>query len=181
MRPNTLVLIASSMLALGSALATKQSPSTEMPSEAVAILLPTAGNSVSGTVRFTAVLGGVHVVADISGLAPGSKHGFHVHQFGDMSKADGTGMGGHFNPAGVPHALPPTMERHAGDLGNVTADSHGVAHLDATFQGVSLYGRNTILGRGVIVHAKADDGGQPTGNAGARVAQGVIGVAKPSG
>jgi Cu-Zn family superoxide dismutase len=69
---------------------------------------------------------------------------------------------------------------HAGDLGNLTADESGKAHLEATLTGVSLMGAtNPIVGRAVIIHEKADDGGQPTGNAGGRLAQGVIGIAKP--
>ena len=68
---------------------------------------------------------------------------------------------------------------HAGDLGNLTADESGKAHLELTLTGVSLTGpANAIVGRAVIIHEKADDGGQPTGNAGGRLGQGVIGIAK---
>lgn len=148
--------------------------------ELIAVLTPTEGNDVSGTVTFAEDGGKVKVTAHIEGLEPGSKHGFHIHEFGDISAADGTAAGGHYNPEKHDHALPATEVRHAGDLGNVEANADGVADYTITVDNVSLMdGEDAIIGRGVIVHAKPDDGGQPTGNAGARVAQGVIGVMNP--
>src|SRR5207247_6522143 len=91
---------------------------------------------------------------------------------------DATSAGGHYNPEGHQHGLPESADRHAGDLGNVEADKDGKAHYEITLNNVTILGaKNPILGRGVIVHAKVDDGGQPVGNAGARIACGVIGVA----
>ncbi len=146
---------------------------------AVAVMAPTAGNNVSGVVTFTATHGGVRVVAEISGLNPNSSHGFHIHQFGDLRSTDGKSLGGHFNPHGRDHNLPPRVIRHAGDLGNLKADGNGNARLAKTFSGITILGHESpILGRGVVIHAKPDDGGQPTGNAGARIAVGVIGAAK---
>jgi Cu-Zn family superoxide dismutase len=145
---------------------------------ATARIFPTENGHCSGVVTFQEENGKVHVTATIKGLAPNSKHGFHIHEYGDLSKLDGTSAGGHYNPEGHPHALPPKLPRHAGDMGNLVADSQGTAHYDATFSDISIAGMmNPILGRGVIVHAKADDGGQPTGNAGARIGMGVIGIA----
>ena len=148
--------------------------------QAVAVLHPTAGNKCHGTVRFTQDGENVKVVATIEGLSPGQKHAFHIHQYGDCSSADGMSAGGHYNPEGHQHGLPETEMRHAGDLGNLEADSEGKAHLEVTVSNVSIAGtKNPIIGRGVIVHAKVDDGGQPVGNAGARIGCGVIGVANP--
>jgi Cu-Zn family superoxide dismutase len=148
------------------------------PTTAVAVLIPTQGNEVHGTVRFTKVANGVRVVADITGLKPGD-HGFHVHEFGDASSADGTAAGGHFNPAKETHGSPSADHRHAGDLGNIKADASGHATADYVDAKLSFEGSGSILGRGVVVHANADDlTTQPTGNAGGRVAVGVIGVAK---
>lgn len=145
---------------------------------AIAVLHPTKGNSVSGVVKFEAVEGGVRVVADISGLAPG-KHGFHIHEYGDCSADDGTSAGGHFNPSGMPHSMPASEQRHVGDLGNVEADKDGKARLDYVDAMIALTGTNSIIGRSVVVHEKEDDlKTQPTGAAGARVACGVIGIAK---
>ena len=145
---------------------------------AIAVLVPTEGNSVRGIVRFTKVPGGVHVVADVTGLTPGL-HGFHVHEFGDASSADGAAAGGHFNPSHANHGAPSDVQRHTGDLGNLEADASGHATLDLVDAGLVLDGSHSIIGRGLIVHASPDDlKSQPTGNAGKRVACGVIGVAK---
>jgi len=122
------------------------------------------------------------VVADIEGLNPGQKHAFHIHQFGDCTSSDGMSAGGHYNPEGHQHGLPEKEMRHAGDLGNLTADNDGKAHYEITVSNISVAGmKNPIIGRGVIVHAKVDDGSQPVGNAGGRIACGVIGVANPGG
>ena len=146
--------------------------------KAVAVLHPTKGNSASGIVRFEAVSGGIRVVADITGLTPG-KHGFHIHEYGDCSSEDGSSAGGHFNPEKMPHGSPMDKERHVGDLGNIEADKDGKAHLDYIDSMIAFSGKNSIIGRGVIVHEKEDDlKTQPTGAAGARVACGVIGIAK---
>jgi Cu-Zn family superoxide dismutase len=142
------------------------------------VLASTAGSKAHGVVRFMESGGKVKVVAEIEGLTPGQKHAFHVHEFGDVSTPDGMGTGGHYNPEGHDHGLPTQAKRHAGDLGNIEADASGKAKYEITVDNISISGHNAILGRGVIVHAKVDDGGQPTGNAGGRIAQGVIGVAK---
>ena len=145
---------------------------------ATAVLRSAAGGKVEGTVTFTKVEGGVKVAAHITGLAPGT-HGFHVHEFGDCSAADGSAAGGHFNPTGESHGAPTDPQRHTGDLGNIEADAQGTADLEYVDTRASFDGPASILGRGVIVHANPDDfKTQPTGNAGGRLACGVIGVSK---
>lgn len=142
--------------------------------EAAAVLEPTDGNAVTGTVQFIRQGDGVRVVAEISGLTPG-EHGFHIHEHGDCSAMDGTSAGGHFNPDGQPHGSPDAAQHHRGDLGNLTADGSGIAKMDRVFEFLKLNGTESIVGRGLIIHADADDlTTQPTGNAGARVACGVI-------
>src|SRR3954462_15464853 len=149
------------------------------PTKAIAVLHPTTGSNVAGTVTFTASGETVKVVADISGLTPG-KHGFHIHEFGDCSSPDGKSAGGHFNPGNHQHGAPDATDRHAGDLGNIEADATGKAHLEVTDTVMKLSGSDSILGHAVIVHEKADDlKTQPTGDAGGRLGCGVIGVAKP--
>ncbi|RME70076.1 MAG: superoxide dismutase family protein, partial [Planctomycetota bacterium] len=91
---------------------------------------------------------------------------------------DGKSAGGHFNPEGVPHALPPHKPRHVGDMGNLEADASGRAHYDRVDDQIRLGGAHGVIGRAIVVHARPDDGGQPTGHAGARVAVGVIGIAR---
>ncbi len=138
---------------------------------AIAVMLPTESNTAHGTVLFEQDADTIRVTASIAGLGAGTAHGFHLHEFGDISTPDGQGTGGHFNPDG---------HGHAGDLGNLQADDHGKATFTATFKDLPLYdGPRAIVGRGVVIHAQPNDAGQPTGNAGARIAQGVIGVARP--
>lgn len=149
-----------------------------MVKKAVAVIHPTEGNSVSGIVIFTKVDNGIKIVADISGLTPG-KHGFHIHEYGDCSAADGTSAGGHFNPENVKHGGPNDKVRHVGDLGNLDANKDGDAHYERVDDVIAFSGSHDIIGRGIIIHAGSDDlTTQPTGGAGARVACGVIGIAK---
>lgn len=146
------------------------------PVRASAELKPTEGSAVVGTITFTSEDGGVRVVAVVEGLVPGL-HGFHVHEVGDCSAPDASSAGGHFNPHGAPHGGPevPPGERHVGDLGNLEADANGVAKYERLDQLLALTGPDSIVGKAVIVHAKADDlGTQPAGDAGPRLACGVI-------
>jgi Cu-Zn family superoxide dismutase len=149
------------------------------PVSAVAVLGAASGSKVQGTARFTTKGDAVEVVVDIEGLTPNQQHAIHVHEFGDCTAPDAASAGSHYNPEGHPHALPAADTRHAGDLGNLQADAQGKAHYEITVRNCSIAGVNPILGRAVIVHAKPDDGGQPVGNAGGRIACGVIGIAKP--
>lgn len=149
-----------------------------MVQKAVCVLHPTKGNDVTGIVTFTKVDNGVKVVADLQGLTKG-KHGIHIHECGDCSAADGTSAGGHFNPMGETHGAPMDAMRHEGDMGNIEADATGKAHLEYVDKTISFEGKASIIGRSVIVHEDEDDlKSQPTGNAGARVACGVIGIGK---
>jgi Cu-Zn family superoxide dismutase len=120
------------------------------------------------------VPGGVRVSGQVTGLTQGS-HGFHVHEKGDCSAADFTSAGGHFNPSGDPHAGPTDAKRHVGDMGNIEADKDGVADINYLDPKLSFEGASSVVGKGVIVHANPDDlKTQPTGNAGGRVACGVV-------
>ncbi len=163
------------VLALASAASTL---AASAPGKAVATLHPTQGSAVEGKVSFIRAEAGVRVNVEAKGLTPG-KHGFHIHEFGDCSAPDATSAGSHFNPGGDPHAGPMDAARHAGDMGNLEADAAGVAKLEYLDAKLSFEGASSILGRGVIVHANPDDlKTQPTGNAGGRLACGVIGVVK---
>ena len=146
------------------------------PMKLIAVMKPTKDSKVRGTVIFSEMEGKVHVTANITGLEPGSKHAIHVHEFGDGRGDDGNAAGGHYNPEGHQHGLPDVASRHAGDLGNLTADDKGAAKYEIMVDNITLTGKNAVIGRGVVIHAKVDDGGQPVGNAGDRIAVGVIGV-----
>jgi len=145
--------------------------------KAAAQLEPKSGSQVTGLVTFTKVGDEIQVVADIQNLKPGRKHGFHIHEKGDCSAADAASAGGHFNPTQKHHGGPTTAEHHAGDLGNIEADASGKAHLDWKGK-LSLSGKDSIIGRSVVVHEKEDDlKTDPAGNSGARIGCGTINAA----
>lgn len=128
-------------------------------------------DKIKGHLTLTQVDGGVKVTGEITGLTPG-KHGFHVHEKGDLSDPKLTSAGGHFNPGKEKHGGPDSHARHAGDWGNILADEKGVAKVDGTFKDVTLSGKdNGILGRSLIVHAGEDDmKTDPSGKSGDRIA-----------
>ncbi len=145
------------------------------PATATAALEARSGSNVKGTVTFKAVDGGVEVTAAIEGLTPGD-HAYHVHEKGDCSAPDAASAGGHFNPHAQPHGGPEAAAHHAGDFGNLTASGDGKATKTFVMHGITLGGdASSVVGKGFIVHEKADDlKTQPTGDAGGRVACGVI-------
>mgnify|MGYP003345476807 CR=1 FL=1 len=127
----------------------------------VAVVQPTAGNKCAGVVRFTEVDGIVYIYGEISGLTPNQQHAMHIHEFGDATSTDATKAGGHYNPGDQQHGLPGTDARHAGDLGNIQADADGKTVYRGEFKNISMLGpKNPIIGRGLVIHAKPDDGGQ---------------------
>ncbi|XP_048766647.1 uncharacterized protein LOC125673840 [Ostrea edulis] len=148
-------------------------------------VLKGADNSVTGTVHFSQEASGspVTLTGEISGLAPG-QHGFHVHQFGDNTNGC-ISAGAHFNPFNKEHGAPEDTDRHVGDLGNVGAGEDGIAKVNITDKMINLAGPQSIIGRTMVIHADIDDLGKgghelskTTGNAGGRLACGVIGITK---
>jgi Cu-Zn family superoxide dismutase len=122
----------------------------------------------------------IKVVAD--GLVPG-KHGFHVHRTGDLRNGCKS-LCSHYNPKAKTHGGPKDKERHVGDLGNVTANKSGKVLVTIRDKQIKLRGKYSVIGRSVILHEKEDDLGRSdneeskkTGNAGQRIACGVIGYA----
>lgn len=165
---------------VGCATGSSQNVDTSKPAgskartQAVAVMSPTQNSQVAGQVTFLEETEGIRVTANITGLTPG-KHGFHIHEKGDCSSPDGSSAGGHFNPTDAKHGAPNDAERHVGDFGNIEADASGTARLNRVFSWLTFTGTNSILGKAVIVHEKADDlKSQPSGDAGARLACGVI-------
>jgi Cu-Zn family superoxide dismutase len=146
------------------------------PLRATAQLVPTKGSKTFGEATFEQIGDKVRVIVFVQGLKPGQEHGFHIHEVGDCSSGDGMSAKGHFNPYGKPHAHAGTPERHAGDLPSLKAGKDGRAKIDVELDVITLGpGPASIVGRGLIVHADPDDyKTQPTGNAGARIACGVI-------
>lgn len=142
---------------------------------ALATLAPTTGQTAGGTVRLTQLAdGSVDVQVDLTGV-PAGVHGFHIHEKGDCGD-DGNAAGGHFNPDSTAHGAPNMPPHHAGDFGNVTANAAGEVHTRFTTRSVTVEaGAKSAVGRAVILHANPDDlTTQPTGNAGGRIACGVV-------
>ena len=115
-------------------------------------------------------------------LTPNHKHGFHIHQYGDLSEGCKT-AGPHWNPEGKTHGGPGDSERHYGDLGNVQSDSNGNGEYKLSDHLVSLFGETSVIGRSCVLHKQTDDLGRggdaeskKTGNAGARISCGTIGL-----
>ncbi len=129
-----------------------------------------------GKVYLRPVQGGVQVFGKLTGLNPGSTYAIHIHENGTCA-SKGKDAGGHFNPLDKQHGHPSTPESHAGDLPNLTADANGVASINFVREDISVDPRvaNTVYNRAFIIHAGADDYvSQPAGNAGDRMACGVI-------
>src|SRR5688572_30052720 len=141
---------------------------------ATARLEPRSGSNTAGTVVFTELAdGSVRVEVDLTGATTGI-HGFHIHETGDCSAPDATSAGAHFNPSGAPHGSMSTAT-HAGDFGNLTADSSGRIDTEFSTRSITVApGNRSVLGKAVLLHASPDDlTSQPSGNSGARVACGV--------
>jgi Cu-Zn family superoxide dismutase len=130
--------------------------------------------AVMGTVKFEDSPAGLKVIADIT-QAPAGTHGFHIHEFGSCDES-GAKAGGHYNPDGHQHGhVGKTPMSHPGDMGNIEIGADGKGRLETVLPGVGLTtGKRPVAGRAVILHAKADDFSQPTGNAGGRIGCGPI-------
>ncbi|KAI8900372.1 superoxide dismutase [Globomyces pollinis-pini] len=142
-------------------------------------------SNVSGTVSFEQSVESdpTTITISLQGLTPGN-HGFHIHEFGDNTNGC-VSAGGHYNPNGLTHGAPDAAIRHAGDLGNVVAQADGTVKVVMSDAQVKLIGPHSVIGRTVVCHGDADDLGltthelsKTTGNAGARVCCGVIGISK---
>jgi len=166
-----------------SAPASPAAPSTARSTaqSATVNLASASGSLVSGKLTVVPMGNGVHLTGEIGGLSPGSTHAIHIHEKGDCSAADASSAGGHFNPAAQPHGKVGSGAHHGGDMDNLVANADGVAQVNAHAEGVTLGGgaANDVAGKAVIVHAAADDyRTQPTGNAGGRVACGIITITR---
>ncbi len=139
-------------------------------------LEPRSGSMAAGSVRFTELSDGqVRVNIDLANVTPGV-HGLHLHQLGDCSAPDAASAGPHFDTTGSPHGGPLDSAHHAGDFGNVTADSNGVIRQEVLTRAITVSaGPNSVVGKAIVLHADADDlKSQPAGNSGKRIACGVV-------
>ena len=172
-------------MATSTSTSTTRQKKVNSPIQAIAVF---NGKKVKGTVRFTEEpsQSRVRIDVELTGLKTSGLHGFHVHEYGDMSDSCDS-MCAHFNPYNKTHGCPGMKERHVGDLGNLKSNVKCEAKYTFYDDIITLRGTKTnIIGRGLIIHADEDDcghGGQPdsltTGHAGKRIACAVIGYASP--
>ena len=181
-----IALIATATAVFLAACGTAPAPRTSTPPppqstarQATVNLAAASGSLVSGKLTLVPMADGVHLTGAVGGLPANSTHGFHIHEKGDCSAADASSAGPHFNPSAAQHGKAASGAHHAGDMDNVVANTEGVASIDIHVGGVTLGGgaANDIAGRALVVHASPDDyTSQPAGNAGARVACGIINI-----
>jgi Cu-Zn family superoxide dismutase len=172
MKKGTLISLAIGMMIIGALAGCRTAQPGPM---AMAVLTPISGSSAMGSVHFQELAdGAVEVRVQLTNVPPGI-HGFHVHEVGDCGD-NGNNAKGHFNPMNMPHAGPDATSRHAGDFGNVTANANGEVNTTFTTRSITLSpGSSSAVGRAVILHANPDDlTTQPTGNAGGRIACGIV-------
>jgi Cu-Zn family superoxide dismutase len=161
-------------------LAGAAAPGFEAVREAVAVLLPTAGHNVRGVVRFSPHPEGVALQVRIEGLSQRTRHGFHVHEFGDCSAADASSAGPHYDPTNNAPGRHHHGMQPLGDLDDLRADPQGRVEVSFIARRLSLAGAtNPILGRALVLHASFEDPTDPMSQAGDRIACGTIGVLSP--
>jgi len=150
---------------------------------AVCVLEGTSnGPEVSGVITFSqsTPTSPTIVSAQIDGLDTDSLHGFHIHEWGDISSDIGENAGFHYNPTSQNHGIPNSLPRHIGDMGNIFYYNGGYAWYTFSHDKISLNGDNNVIGRAVILHEVKDNCSQPVGASGSRIAQCVIGIANPT-
>jgi Cu-Zn family superoxide dismutase len=152
-------------------------PAIAQTAVAQAVISDPSGNtSLNGNATFTETARGLLIQATVNGATAG-QHGFHIHENGTCADG-GNAAGGHFNPDKVQHGkliVDGFANAHAGDLGNLLVETNGSGSFTGTISGLSLTdSKYAIANRAIVLHAKKDDFGQPTGNAGGRIGCGVI-------
>ena len=123
------------------------------------------------------------ITAIVRGVFPPGPRGFHIHESGDLTKGCKS-LCSHYNPYNKNHGGPFSTERHVGDLGNIYINESGDGYLELIDPLIKLYGPTSVIGRSFVLHEKEDDLGRnkhdeeslKTGNAGARIACGIIGI-----
>lgn len=162
---------------------------------AICVLTNTTIPNLKGTIEFIEKLDSNQVIINVNiKNIPSGYHGFHIHEAGDLTD-NCISACSHFNPLNKNHGGPLDKERHIGDLGNVKANSKGIVKHTFIDDKIKLKGKFSIIGRSVVIHENPDDLGKggldhshkyitedkihqeslKTGNAGKRIACGVIG------
>lgn len=145
--------------------------------QAIVKLQPVGDSNVRGNILFEQGKNDdeVSISGEVFGLDPSQKHAFHVHEKGDCGN-NGENAGGHFNPDNTPHGEFDENDSHAGDFPQLEADSDGNTEVDFDTDHISLIpgDEHSVIGRALIVHEKEDKFTQPSGDAGDRIACGII-------
>ena len=181
-KPIFLLLIGISILLVGCDRAQQQAGVLPIaPAKQANAMIGSSNDSgVTGMAIFTQNGDQITFTVEIQGASPGL-HAVHIHEYGDCSAPDGTSAGGHWNPTDVAHGKWGEGEFHLGDIGNITVGEDGMGRITLT---TDLWEIGTgsdvdVVGRGIIVHAGADDFvSQPSGAAGPRIGCGVIVLAE---
>lgn len=155
-------------------------PGSDQPQrvrEAVAVLRPTSGSQVQGLVLFRETNDGLRVFTTVTGL-PDGVHAYHVHVFGDCSAPDASSAGPHFHFTGS--SFSKEEAEITGNLGEIFAAAGKSPTHQARIARATLQGGYSLIGRAVIIHARGNDPKHPPdGDAGDRLACGVIGIGNP--
>lgn len=169
MRTTTIRLLLLSFLMINYSIAAKKS------SEAEADLTSLSNKNINAVVLFKDTSEGLRITAHATGLTPNSTHGFHIHEVGKCEGPEYKTAGDHFNPTKMKHGAPESEKSHMGDMGNLTANDKGEAHLELVLAKADAKETKELIGKSVLIHEKADDyKTQPSGGSGARIACGVI-------
>jgi Cu-Zn family superoxide dismutase len=179
------ILLSASFALIYRRTASSHSDTTPLSRSAICILYPTSTySSFKGLVSFhqETPTSATQIVVSANGLKPNSLHGFHIHEFGDLTDGCAT-AGAHYNPKNKTHGGPLDEERHVGDLGNLKTDERGNTYLAMNDKMIKLFGDESVVGRSCVIHEENDDLGRggftdskTTGHSGARIACGIIGL-----
>ena len=146
--------------------------------EASAVINSASGSEMTGLATFIDNGDGSVTFKLMVEKATKGEHAVHLHEKGDCSADDATSAGGHWNPESKDHGKRgESGQYHAGDVANLSVAADGMGSMIMTVEGwnVGAGGDNDVIGKAVIIHAKADDfTSQPSGAAGARVGCGVV-------
>jgi Cu-Zn family superoxide dismutase len=166
------------MLLVAAAMAAGQALAQDEPAITATASLKGADGAEHGSATFTQTPAGVLIEAELTGL-PAAEHGFHFHETGQCEPPFDS-AGGHYNPAGAEHGFMTVGGPHAGDMPNIHVPDSGaltveVLNANATLEEGAPESLFDDDGTALMIHGHADDyKSQPSGEAGARIACGVV-------
>ncbi|GAB3792709.1 superoxide dismutase family protein [Virgibacillus kimchii] len=157
----------------------EEAPDNAASEEEVLVSMEDTEGNVVATATLTEGEAGVDIALDVENLPSGTK-GFHIHENAECEAPDFESAGGHYNPTDANHGFDDPDGPHAGDLPNIEVQEDGTASEEVTAEMVTLdqEGENSLYadgGTSLVIHSDEDDyESQPAGDAGDRIACGVI-------